>query len=98
MLAGNGKATGFARLVITMDLFPEILEEERGLFEEIQEVMDKRNKKRKAEGKVGIVHGGFWAGKYVFPDSLTPSSVLLLSFFLNPLSRQTPLPAPQTPP
>jgi hypothetical protein len=49
----------YGRLIPTIELFPTILEECRGVFVEMEE----RYKKEAAEEDGELIHGDFWSGK-----------------------------------
>lgn len=55
----------YTTLLATIENFPDLLEESRGVFEEVVGEMRGVLEKLEDEGEGGVlVHGDFWSGKY----------------------------------
>lgn len=53
----------YSMLIDTVANFPDILEESRGVFEEVKSFAAAELKKSDREEGFGIIHGDFWTGK-----------------------------------
>ena len=51
------------RLVATVEKFPQVLEEAKHLFQDVEVGLKERAEARRREGRMGIIHGDFWTGK-----------------------------------
>jgi hypothetical protein len=69
LLAQNGTMkdlkfyVNYSMLMDTIANFPGILEDSRGVFEEIKDFAAEELKKSEEEDGFGIIHGDFWTGK-----------------------------------
>ncbi|KAJ5933560.1 hypothetical protein N7454_005889 [Penicillium verhagenii] len=59
----------YAMLVDTIATFPDILEESRGTFEELRNFATEEMKKSDKDPEIGIIHGDFWTGNVLIPNS-----------------------------
>lgn len=53
----------YSMLLETIEKFPEILEESRGVFEKVRDFAAAELKKLDHDDEYGIIHGDFWTGK-----------------------------------
>jgi hypothetical protein len=57
----------YSMLMDTIANFPDVLEDSRGIFEEVKAFAEAEMKKGDDDEGFGIIHGDFWTGKYGFP-------------------------------
>ncbi|KAI1338049.1 kinase-like domain-containing protein [Xylariaceae sp. FL0016] len=86
MVSGNEEmqhlkhVINFSWLVSRIQLFPSILEEARSVFEEVKEMAEKE---MRDEGKTQVIHGDFWTGNILLPDSPIEKGVGIPMFVVD---------------
>lgn len=55
----------YTMLMDTIQNFPLLLEEARGIFEKVRDLAATELKKTDYDDSYGLIHGDFWTGKYV---------------------------------
>ncbi|KAH8668050.1 kinase-like domain-containing protein [Tricladium varicosporioides] len=68
----------YTNLVTTIDNFPELLGESRGVFEEVA----KNTREELNAGEGLLIHGDFWSGNVLLPDGPLPDSSHALKLFV----------------
>jgi hypothetical protein len=56
----------YTMLMETVENFPALLDESRGVFEEVRDSAAAELKREDHDDGYGIIHGDFWTGKYVW--------------------------------
>lgn len=60
----------YTLLVESVSSFPAILEESRGIFEQVRDLAAAELERRVHDDEYGVIHGDFWTGKYVLQTGL----------------------------
>ncbi|KAJ5818809.1 hypothetical protein N7474_004400 [Penicillium riverlandense] len=59
----------YSMLLDTMANFPDILEESRGVFEEVHKFAAAELKQEDNDDEYGLIHGDFWTGNVLIPNA-----------------------------
>ncbi|KAJ5663563.1 hypothetical protein N7507_004294 [Penicillium longicatenatum] len=59
----------YPMLMDTIANFPDVLEESRGVFEELKGLAAEEMKKTDQQSGIGIIHGDFWTGNVLIPNA-----------------------------
>ncbi|KAJ5139231.1 uncharacterized protein N7515_004079 [Penicillium bovifimosum] len=68
----------YTMLMDTVENFPGLLEESRGVFEEVGDSAAAELTREDHDDGYGIIHGDFWTGKYVWTGGVDPVLLYLM--------------------